>query len=400
MQSAMARPHVRSALLAALAALVAAALTIAVAQPTRGDYLPAQHDNADNSAPVMDALIEGDLSRAIDHQTITGPVSVIVRLPAAALGRALGGLELEYLFGAAVCLWVLGLLAIALANRARRTSDERLTAPAIVLLLIANPVTVAALDMGHPEDLLAAALAVTAILLAGANKPVLTGLALAAAVGSKPWAALAGPIALLVLDSGHRRLIVAGAVATLLIFGPAIASNPERFRDGTRVLAEQPRVYAQSVWWPLADEKPVTHVTAEEARAPMIMPAGLTRSAGQTALLALTLALTLAYVRRRAVSVEAGLSLLAGVMLARCALDPINLYYYGLPFVVALVAWESRARRGIPVMSIAASALLWLSASHFTSERDIGSLLYLAWALPAAAWLCLAPLRRKTAAPA
>jgi hypothetical protein len=396
----MPRPRTRNVVLAALAALLAAVAVIAIASPTRGDYLPAQSDNADNSAPVMDALIEGDLDRAVDVQTITGPVSVIFRLPAAALGRALGGLELEYAFGAAICLWVLALLAIVLAVRAHRLSEERLTGPAVALLLVANPVTLAALDVGHPEDLLAAALATAAVLLAGQNRAVLTGLALAAAVGSKPWAALAGPIALLVLDSGHRRTIVAGAAATLILFAPAIASNPERYREGSRVLSEQPRVYAQSVWWPLADEKPVTHAVAQEARAPMIMPAGLTRSAGQTALLALTLALTLAYVRRRAVSVEAGLSLLAGVMLARCALDPINLYYYGLPFIVALVAWESRARRGIPLVSIAASGALWLSASHFTSERDIACVLYLAWALPLAAWLSLAPLRRKAAAPA
>jgi hypothetical protein len=266
---------------------------------------------------------------------------------------------------------------------------------------VANPVTLAAIDVGHPEDLVAAALATVSIILAGRNKAGLTGLTLALAVGAKPWAALAGPIALLVLAGGHRRTILVGAATSLLLLLPPVLSNPERFREGGRVLAEQPRVYAQSVWWPLSEEKPVTHSAAVDVKAPAIMPAGLTRSAGQTALLALTLALTLAYVRRRVVSVEAGLSLLAGVMLARCALDPINLFYYGLPFVVALVAWETYARRGrIPIVSIAASAALWATASHLTSERDLACVLYLAWALPAAAWLSLAPLRRRAVAPA
>jgi hypothetical protein len=375
----------------ALVALLAAAAVVAIFDPGPGDYITAGATNADNSAPVIDALIEGDLSRAVDVQPVVGPLSVFLRLPFAALGRALGGADGEYLFGAAACLWVLALLGAALARRAHRLSDERLTGPVVLLLVAANPATISAIDKGHPEDLLAAALATASILLAARNRAALTGLTLALAVAAKPWAALAGPVALLVLDRGHRRLIVAGALAAALLLLPPMLSNPERMSEGSRVLTEQPRVYAASAWWPLAEAHPVP----PGVKQPYVMPAGLTRSAGQTAIFALTLALSLAYVRRRRdFGVEAGLSLLAGLMLARCLLDPLNLYYYGVPFLVALVAWETHARRGVPVASILASIALWATVSPPATNPALACTLFLAWAVPAAAWLTLAPLRR------
>lgn len=374
----------------AAVALILAAAVVAIADPGPGDYITADTTNADNSAPVIDALIEGDLSRAVDVQPVVGPLSVVLRLPFAALGRALAGADGEYLFGAAACLWALALLGAALALRAHRLGTERLTGPVVLLLVAANPATISAIDKGHPEDLLAAALATASILLAARNRAALTGLALALAVAAKPWAALAGPIALLVLDRGHRRTIVAGALAATLLLLPPMLSNPERMSEGSRVLTEQPRVYAASAWWPLAE----THPAPPGVKPPYVMPGGLTRSAGQTAILAIALALSLACLRRRReLGVEAGLSLLAGLMLARCLLDPLNLYYYGVPFLVALVAWETHARRGIPVVSILASVALWATVSPPANDPALACALFLAWAVPAAAWLMLAPLR-------
>jgi hypothetical protein len=376
--------------LAAVALIVAAAV-VAIAQPGPGDYLTTGATNADNSAPAIDALIEGDPQRAIDVQPAVGPLSVALRLPFAAAGRALGGADGEYLFGAVACLWALALLGAALAARAHRLSDERLTGPVVLLLVAANPAAISAIDKGHPEDLIAAALATASILLAARNRAALTGLTLALAVAAKPWAALAGPVALLVLDQGHRRAIVAGALAAALLLVPPVLSNPERMSEASRVLTEQPRVYAASAWWPLAE----AHPAPPGVERPYVMPAGLTRSAGQTAILAITAVLSLLYLRRRReLGVEAGLSLLAGLMLARCLLDPLNLYYYGVPFLVALVAWETHARRGIPVVSILASIALWATVSPPATNPALACALFLAWSVPAAAWLTLAPLRR------
>lgn len=379
----------------ALVALLTAVSVVAIATPGPGDYTTRDALNADNSAPVIDALIEGDLGRAIDVQPVVGPLSIVLRLPFAALGRAFGGEAGEYAFGAAACLWILAILAAALALRAHRASRERLTGPVVLLLLVANPATISAIDVGHPEDLVAAAFATASIFLAARNHAALTGLALALAVAAKPWAALAGPVALLVLDTGHRRTIVAGALATALLLLPPMLSNPDRMREGTRVLTEQPRVYAASAWWPLADE----HPAPPGVERPYVMPGDLTRSAGQTAIFALTLALSLAYLRRRReIGLEAGLALLAGLMLARCVLDPLNMYYYGVSFLVALVAWETHVRRGIPVVSIAASIALWATVSPAPANPALACALFLAWSVPAAAWLALAPLRARRAA--
>jgi hypothetical protein len=380
----------------AAVALILAAAVLAIFDPGPGDYITEGATNADNSAPAIDALLEGDLDRAIDVQPVVGPLSVALRLPFAAAGRALAGAHGEYLFGAAACLWVLALLGAMLAARAQRLTTERLTGPVVLLLVAANPATISAVENGHPEDLLAAALATASILLAARDRAALTGVALALAVAAKPWAALAAPIALLVLDRGHRRTIVAGALAAALVLLPPILSNPERMAEGQRVLTEQPRVYAASAWWPVAE----THPAPPGVKPPYVMPGGLTRSAGQTAILAITLALSLACLRRRReIGVEAGLSMLAGLMLARCLLDPLNLYYYGVPFLVALVAWETYARRGIPLVSILASIALWATVSPPPQNPALACALFLAWAVPAAAWLTLAPLRRWRRAP-
>lgn len=393
----------------ALAALAVAWVVVGIANPSMGDYVAfdAAGDD-DNAAPAIAALIEGDLARALEVQPVMGPVTVVLRWPFAAAGHALGGRQLEYAFGAAACLAVLAMLALLLARRAHAAGRELLTGPVVLLLLVANPVTLSAMDVGHPEELVAGALATLAVLVAARDRAVLTGLVLAAAVASKPTTALAGPVALLVLQRGHWRAIAVGAAATVSLMSPLLAS-PDRFRDISHELREQDRVYAVSAWYPVADRVSVPPAAAGDLPSPAVMPAGLTRSAGQMALLALTLGLSLAYLRRRReMSVEAGLSLLAGLMLARCVLDPINLYYYAVPFVVALVAWETYARRGIPLVSIAASAALWATVSPPPSNPNLACALFLAWSVPATAWLTLAPLnafarasgRRHAASPA
>ncbi len=405
MQSPMVHSRPFRLVLTVLAALAIAAAVVAIANPAMGDYLAADAaSDDDNAAPALAALIEGDLGRALEVQPVMGPVSLVLRWPFAAAGSALGGRQLEYAFGAAACLAILALLALFLARRARATSRELLAGPVVLLLLVANPVTLAAMDAGHPEELVAGALATLAVLLAARDRPLLTGLVLAAAVASKPTVALAGPVALLVLQRGHWRAIAAGAVATAALMAPVFAS-PDRVRDISHELRGQDRVYAASAWYPVADRVPVTPSVAGDLPSPAVMPAGLTRSAGQLALLALTIALALAYLRRRdQVGLDAGLSLLAGLMLARCVLDPVNLYYYAVPFIVALVAWETYARRGIPIVSIVASAALWATVSPPPSNPNLACALFLAWSVPATAWLTLAPLsglaRRGAASPA
>src|SRR4051794_26597682 len=70
----------------ALAALVVAAVVVAVARPSLGDYTHrGAATNTDNAAPVIDALLRGDLAGVPASQPVMGPVSVALRLPFAAL---------------------------------------------------------------------------------------------------------------------------------------------------------------------------------------------------------------------------------------------------------------------------------------------------------------------------
>jgi hypothetical protein len=72
----------------------------------------------------------------------------------------------------------------------------------------------------------------------------------------------------------------------------------------------------------------------------------------------------------------------------RCALDPWNLAYYHLPFVLALLAWEVRTGRALPLVTLAATAAIQLSfAVHGTYGGSEAFLAYMAWVVPMAAWM-------------
>src|SRR4051794_27201369 len=137
------RPRVRAHAAAALAALAVAAVVVALAQPTLGDYTHVAPTNTDNAASVIDAVLRGDLARVPAVQPVMGPVSVALRLPFAGAGRALGGRQLEYWLGAVACLWALAVLAVFLAARVRRREGGLAGPAVVVLVLVANPLTLA-----------------------------------------------------------------------------------------------------------------------------------------------------------------------------------------------------------------------------------------------------------------
>ena len=59
--------------------------------------------------------------------------------------------------------------------------------------------------------------------------------------------------------------------------------------------------------------------------------------------------------------------MLALFFLLRSALDPVNNYYYPLPFVAALAFWELVERRSMPVFALI--AVVWLSAVQYLFVR-------------------------------
>jgi peptidoglycan/LPS O-acetylase OafA/YrhL len=64
----------------------------------------------------------------------------------------------------------------------------------------------------------------------------------------------------------------------------------------------------------------------------------------------------LAVLRRR----TDAMLLLAFLLAIRFAFDTWDTVYYPLPFIFALLAWESLSRRRPPVLALAASVVVWL----------------------------------------
>jgi hypothetical protein len=85
--------------------------------------------------------------------------------------------------------------------------------------------TVLSLRCGHLDDVLAMTFAIVALWAVSADRPVLAGLALAAAVGSKPWAVGFVPL-LLVLPRGRFRAAATAAAGTALAWAPFVLANP------------------------------------------------------------------------------------------------------------------------------------------------------------------------------
>jgi len=364
------------------ASLGIAAAVIALAQPSVGDYLARNTSNPDNAAPAIDALIHGRLGRVPSVQPVMGPVSLLLRAPFAAAGHAIGGPTLEYQLGALACLWVLAALALVIALRTHRRDGGLLAPAAIVLVMVANPLALSALDLGHPEELLAGALCVAAVLAADRDRAILTGVLLGLATATKPWAALAAVPALLALRTGRgRALLAAGGLAAALV-APLALADPHHLIAGSRKLAHSMRVYPWSAWWPVSLEH------AGPARA-WVMPWGLTRSAGQlvTGAVALGAGIAILHGRARRIDTQSALALLAALLLSRCLLDPQNLGYYAAPAVAALLAWEV-SRRGLPVVTILACLAGWATLLHPVASPALAcALLYLAWSVPLAAYL-------------
>ena len=101
--------------------------------------------------------------------------SLIERAPFALLPGLWGGGALEvYRAVAAPCLLATALLGVWLLARMRSAGGPRLARAVALAVCVANPITLRALELGHPEELLGACLCVAAVLLAGAARRAVT----------------------------------------------------------------------------------------------------------------------------------------------------------------------------------------------------------------------------------
>jgi hypothetical protein len=374
-------------------AAVGAALAVASGWAELVGFAWSDYETA-NVVPVRH-LVHGDLGAFLRTAPIEGP-SLLLRAPFALASWLWGGGDVAaYRMMAVPGLLagvVLGLVLFALRGRTLPGARWGLL---FVCLAAGNPVTLRALDIGHPEELLGAALCVGAVLAAMWQRPGAAAVLLGLALANKAWAVVAiGPV-LLALES--RRVLVlasAGALAAAFV-APFLLTGG---RDAVLSASSTDTVFQPwQLWWSLGEHghqvRGMFGALKVDYRAAPAWIAPLTHPL----IAALGVPASLAWWRRRG----AGggnpdvLLLLALLLLARCVLDTANNVYYHLPFLMALLAWEALTHRRPPILSLAAVCAIWVTFQTLPLDisPDAQSAVYLAWVLPALAVLTCASFR-------
>src|SRR5579875_2892064 len=157
--------------------------------------------------PAFTALAAAHLGRFLALAPLYAG-SFALRAPAVALGVAIAGRSPTAIYYAGCAFCVAFAAAVAALCYLR--------APAGLFLMAGGPLTPLALEAGHPEELLGAALLLAAVLCALRGRPLATGALLGLAIGSKEWAVVAvGP---LLATVASRR----GLAAAAKTFGGAV----------------------------------------------------------------------------------------------------------------------------------------------------------------------------------
>lgn len=325
----------------------------------RGDTWPAVHQ-----------LAHGDIAGYLSAKAMMGPFATLVQAPFVAISGA-SGLE-AYRWAAFPCLLAAGLLGIELSKAAKRRGQGTFAQVVLPALCLLNPLTFEALELGHPEEILTAALAVWAVLAAVENQPRRTALLLGLAVASKQWAVIAVLPALMALPGRRVKVGFGAAGVVALLFLPTVIAAPGSFFGVQGEAAHTDRAVSPwSVWYPVASERTETYsVGGERLVAHLHDAPPLVGSLSHPLIVLLAMALPVVLALRRGrfqlLGSEA-MALLALLALLRCVLDPVDNLYYQAPILLAAVGWDALSSRGSPYRSLAATGaalLLWRLAHH------------------------------------
>jgi hypothetical protein len=378
----------------ALCAFIAGASSATMAW--LGLYGFAWNDYDTEARPAFDALTHGHTLEFLRLAPAYGG-SLLERAPFALLPKLWGGGELAvYRMVAFPCLLAAAALGVWLVSQMRTNDRDRFSRAVALGVCVANPLTLQALELGHPEELLGACLCVAAVLFASRGRPLPAAVLLGLAIANKEWALLAlGPV-LMVLPAKRRLLclVLAGAVATTILAPLALVSSGG-FLAGTRGIAAPPATIFQpwQLWWFLGHHGPLVHgLFGAPKIGYRVAPSWVGAVSHPLILLTgsiLTAALWLSRRRRGEANVvlseRDALLGLALLLLLRCVLDTWDAVYYPLPFIFALLVWEmdSPAKRP-PVLALSSTVLAWLSfqwsPAHISPDGQAA--LFLAWSLP------------------
>jgi hypothetical protein len=349
-----------------------------------------------DSWPKIHALTQGNFTEFFSAKSMMGPFPSLAQAPFAAISSS-GDMLAAYRWSAFPCLLAAGLLGLYLAHLARRRGMPALGQALIAGLCLFNPLTIEALDMGHPEELLTAALVVAAIATASEGQRYRAALLLGLAVCSKQWAVIAILPVLMALPSSRIRIaLVSGAIVAVLTL-PALIAAPDTFSQVHGAAASAGRVVSPwNVWYPAAEvtsehhEVGPTSFTAEVHRSPPLVG-----SLSHPLIVFLAFGLPLALALRRGgfrLSGPDAMALLALLALLRCALDPVDNLYYHVPLLLALLGWDALDGGRLPLRGLAgtAIALFFWQWSHNLSDVQLLNFAYVTVAVAAGVSIALA----------
>lgn len=345
-----------------------------------GDYpLDAEH--------AVNALAHGHVSTFLAAHPVMGPFSILLRAPFAALASS----QLAaYQWGALPCVLAAGLLGLYLARLAQRRGSPPIAQVALVAICLVNPLTIVALQSGHPEELLTAALAVGAVAVASEGHSRRAALLLGLALASKQWAVIAIFPVLMALPRDRFRVALGAAGVAFVLMLPGFLAHPGTFAASqSNVAANHSFMDAWSAWYPFAGSVPgvVPGGPNGVTEYPLHGGSALIGAYAHSliVLTALVAPLALALRRRRfGLSGSDAMGLLVLLALLRCALDPVDNLYYHAPLLLALVGWDALSSRELPICALLGTqaAILFWRLSPLLDPR-IFNALYLAVVVPA-----------------
>jgi hypothetical protein len=399
----------------ALCVLMAAAGSLAVAWLGLGSF--AWNDYDTEARHSVELILDGRINAFLAAAPVYGG-SLIERAPFAFLAQLWGGGSLAvYRMLAVPALLAAAGLGVWLVAGMRREGYPVLARAVTLCVCVANPITLAALELGHPEELLGGCLCVAAVLLACASRegrahPLLAGVCLGLAIANKDWAILAAGPVLLALPARRRMACLIGcAVTAAALMAPLALAASSRLLGESHALAsaQSPIFEPWQIWWFLGHHGALVRGATGAKPGYRIGP-GWIESHSHVIVVLAGFALAAALWLRGRLALRTGqggagatrerssaplgasqaLLALALVLLLRCMLDTWDFAYYPLPFVLALLVWElSSAQRRPPVLTLAATLLVWVSFEWLPAHvsPDAQAAFFLAWSLPLAVWM-------------
>jgi len=366
-----------------------------------GLYGFAWNDYEVEARPAFDALVQGHIAKFLSLAPVYGG-SLIERAPFALLPDLWGGGDLAvYRMAAVPCLLAAAALGVYVVADMRSRGHTTLARAIALALFVANPITLLALELGHPEDLLGASLCVAAVLLAcgaanGRERPLLAGVALGLAIANKEWALLAaGPVLLALPGNQRLRCVAAAAASTAVILAPLTLASSGNFVASSRGVAAPSTTIFQpwQLWWFLGHHGALVHGAFGVAKPGYRIPPAWAGELSHPLILLLALVIPgLLWLRSRRLARREALLALALVMLLRCLLDTWDTAYYPLPFLFALLVWELQGSAlRPPLLTLSATVLVWASFQWLPlhGSPDVQAAFFLAWSLPLTVWLGL-----------